>query len=286
MNIAGANTQPVSAREPRGGTEQALRRLLHSQSAFAMSDVMCLAVPKARPAELASIYEWYAARTTSAIRTSYAAATAAVVALLAYVDDGRPQWWPIAAFALVIALAVVVCAFQQAELAQLPRERAVAMHLLTIFERCATVTPPLIKAPIPQPDGPQPSSTAKRVVMSVVALVAITCLTVLVVAALSDEDLRLVDVGVVLAALVVVVLASRLASEFRPSSLPSDAEDCLAAIGGVRLDDYVSDPAITERVNKCLETMLASLNDIPQTDDVAGEVRCPGPATATSDDSS
>ena len=107
-------------------------------------------------------------------------------------------------------LALVVCAFQQAELAQLPRERAVAMHLLAIFEQLATAKSPRLKAPFTRPEVPPPLWTRGPVLSTVGAVIVILLLITVV---LPPEKAALADAGVVLAAAVIGVFAIRLASD-------------------------------------------------------------------------
>ena len=96
------------------------RRLMDAPSAFCMRDLIALAQADAPASDLGRIYDWYSARTTKAIATSYAIATLAGGALLKYANDQGTDW------AAVIALILVIAAAAFTGLFQLGRARAAA----------------------------------------------------------------------------------------------------------------------------------------------------------------
>lgn len=285
----------MSPCKPRGGLRQAWWRLVHVQSAFTMHDVMWLAMTKRGAEELASIYEWYAARTTSALRTASAATIAAIGLLVANINDERgmnsndnsDQPWITVVLGAVVLIALVTSVFQQSELAQLPRERVAAMLLLTIFRHLAES--PLLMAPIVEPEDPHPVpfqtrvfrvvAAGFRVVVIVIALAMVIALVIALLLARRADHSPWADAGLVVFALLLLLFAIRIAAEISPTpkrpwcenadhpvthtygihaappleggGLPDVCQMSLVGhIGKVRLDDYLSDPAIREFVHK------------------------------------
>ena len=224
-----------------------LWRLIHAQSAFCIRDVISMAAGNAQPAELGRIYEWYSARTTRAIATSYVIGAGALAGLLQDVlhhKAGDPRAWPL--FAVVLALAALAALFQHAELAQLPREFAEATRLLARFS-APKGGPVDLGIPLPAKD--------RMDWWGVGWVVALLLLAGLVGCRVGKEHDGLELAAVVLATVAMIVLLKRVGAELRPALRPPETgkHDLVDSIGDVRLDVYATNRKIAEQVNTCIE---------------------------------
>ena len=241
--------------DDRFGVGHAIQRLTGSQSAFAMRDLISLAMADAPPSELGRVYDSYTARTMRAMATSYAVLALAAGTLVTYVAKDQHDWRIGLALGTVIALAVLTGLFQHAELAQLPREFAEATRLLAILRELRGHRVEL-GTPFPRPGGSVPGRWLAGIVM-VAALCGIAVAGGLAVGCKNDATLPLA-----LAAIAgVVMLLSRLGAELRPSpKIPSTAKrnaergtPLVQRIGQYRLDDYVTRSKVTDHVNHCIK---------------------------------
>jgi hypothetical protein len=106
-------------------------RLWHAQSAFTIGDLMDVARAEDPDARLEHMYEWYFARTMTAIRVAYGAAAAMAAALYGLALNGESE--RILSYGLTVSVIVCLMAgiVQRRELAQLHRELSSATGLLT-----------------------------------------------------------------------------------------------------------------------------------------------------------
>ena len=236
------------------GVRQAYQRLTRSQSALEMQDVMSLAAPGVPSTELARVYEWYMQRTTAAIRTSYGVAAAALAAAARYVATATPDDFTLAVFGGVVVLAAIVGHFQQAEIAQLPRELAVASRLLITFRTLGGDDLAFVHAP----ERAERSSRWRGTIIAI-SVVALTSVVWCLWRKHTDES-HLVALVVATALTVIALSVLRLSAEFRASRIPlTDAKGApqrpallQERIGQCRLDDYINDPDIARYVDRCI----------------------------------
>lgn len=224
---------------------------------------MSLAAAGAPPDELGRIYEWYAARTSRAIATSYAAASLAAGALLKYVADDEHMTSVAAPVLLcVVGGAVITGVFQHAELAQLPRELAEATRLLASFTGLMEA-----EARLGRP-RPRDDSSIWFGVLTWLTVLLVPCgLAVYWATTTKCHDL---DAAVAAVAWVVLVaLLKRILAEFpkaiqvppRANLAWEDPPSLLDLIGDYQLDQYVTNPVVAEWVDTCIDAEWSALDD-------------------------
>ena len=226
------------------------RRLMDAPSAFCMRDLISLARADAAPSDLGRVYDWYSARTTKAIATSYAVAVLAGSALLKYANDPGQDWAAVAALVLVIVTAAFTGLFQLGELAQLPRELVEATRLLVRFKELKSAGV-VLGSPTPPTDPPAWQSWWRW-------LLGLVCLCAGMVGGLAhwtDHDSLEIAVAAIACA-VAIPFVRRVILEFAGiPDLPDTAEDVplIERIGDVRLDTYLTNQVIAGKVNACID---------------------------------
>lgn len=243
-----------------------LRRLLNPQSALTMHDLLnlaCIGDAHRAHSVLERIYEWYFSRTTTAIRVSYGAAVGLSVALynLAMKDNVSTRLEHLGrGLAVAAAVCIVAGVLQRRELAQLHREAAAASRLLSEL----SALPAKYLRPARKPAGDhsmRPTALSEGSLLAwgttgVIAIILIGgLLAALALGAFHNSTpllaLAVVAVVTILSALPHLVAENWPRSRAEPLSL-DDVETLHQAIGHLRLDAYILDPTVTERVEHAL----------------------------------
>ena len=229
---------------------------LRQQSAFTIRDLLNVARADEPYARLEHIYEWYFERTMTAIRVAFGAAVGASAAIYGLVKYDKLDHEKLVTSGLTAAAAVCVAAgvIQRRELAQLHREFAAALRLLSDVRRLPECVRSAPDDPLNDDSLTAPASEwRKGLAMVGAALVAVMVGVAAAVAFVIEFGTP--TWGLTVVGFVVVLLGGlHIMVELWPSK-PSElisGSTLEEAAGHFRLDDYALVPSVTSCVNRAI----------------------------------